>query len=81
MPDEKLTADHMPKPRAVGIQIQIDTPYLSAEEYAARAGLAVRMVREMVQEGRLPTMPRKNGRERIFINNALLLKQALDAEF
>ncbi|WP_297531073.1 hypothetical protein [Thalassolituus sp.] len=63
------------------MQVQIDTPYLSVEEYAKRSGRTVRAVREMCAAGDLPTKPRKQPGERYMINNALLLKQALESKY
>lgn len=65
----------------VGLTITITTPYLTTDEYARLSGMSPRHVRDLVQRGKLPTRPRSHGHERVYINNALLLKQALEAGF
>jgi len=62
------------------MQVHIDTPYLSVEEYARRTGFSVRSVRERCLQGRLPVAPRRDG-ERYMINNAKLMQEALEAKY
>lgn len=59
--------------------ITIDTPYLTCDEYAKRVGLSKRAVQERAKNGEYPIKPRKTDNDTYFINNALLLKQALEA--
>ncbi len=61
--------------------VSIDTPYLTIEEYAKRIGLSSRAVAERARAGEYPLKPRKSSADKIFINNALLIKQALEAKF
>ena len=60
------------------MNVVIDTPYLSVEEYARRTGMTERSVRERCIKGQLPVRKRRDG-ERFFVNNALLMKEALEA--
>ena len=66
-----------------GIQINIDTPFLTVTEFARRTGLTVRAVQNMIYEGRLPVQKRQDPekRQRVFINMILLAKQAAEQEF
>lgn len=63
------------------MNVQIDTPYLTVEEYARRSGRTVRAVRDLCAAGDLPTKPRKQSGERYMVNNALLMKQALESNY
>ena len=59
----------------------IDAAYLTYEEYARRVGLTAVAVRQQAEKGLLPTFEQKMpGKERgkRYINNALLIKQALE---
>ncbi len=63
------------------MNVQIDTPYLSVEEFAKRSGRTVRAVRDMCAAGDLPVKQRKKPGEHYMINNALLIKQALESNY
>lgn len=73
------------------MQVHIDTPYLTVEEYARRSGLSVRAVQLMCcpskdkdgnqQAPKLPLKPKSVAGEKTFINNALLTKQALEQRY
>ncbi|PCI43996.1 MAG: hypothetical protein COB41_05620 [Proteobacteria bacterium] len=63
------------------VTIQLDTPYLTIREFAKRTGLSVRAVSQRASAGEYPLKPRKNDSEKIFINNALLMKQALERKY
>jgi len=63
------------------MQVHIDAPYLSVEEYARRTGLSVRAVRDRCIRGQLPVQPREKDGERYMINVAFLTKQALEAKY
>ncbi len=63
------------------MNVQIDTPYLTPDEYARRSGMTPRQVLERCKNGDLPVRKRNNERERYFVNNALLTKEALDAKY
>ena len=62
-------------------QILVDTPYLSVKEYARRTGQTRGAVAQQARAGKLPVKPRNSDQEKIFINNALLLRQALNQKF
>ncbi|WP_026160498.1 helix-turn-helix domain-containing protein [Teredinibacter turnerae] len=66
---------------ANSVIVNIDAPWLTPEEFAKRTGISVRTVRDYCAKGRLPIKPRKTDNERYWINNALLIKQALEAEY
>lgn len=63
------------------MQIHIDAPYMTCEEYARRCGLSPRAVRDKCMSGGLPVAKRKKDGERYMVNFALLTAQALEAEF
>ncbi|WP_108944117.1 DNA-binding protein [Shewanella halifaxensis] len=58
--------------------LQIDTPYISCEEYARRSGIKLRTVRTLISDGRLPIRPKTKSKERPFINMIALMKEAKD---
>ena len=60
------------------MQVHIDTPYLPIDEYARRTGQTPRAVLEQAKKGDLPVKPRKTENDKYFINNALLIKRALE---
>lgn len=78
---------------AVSTIIQIDTPYITIDEFIRRAStgkedpqtgkedLTWRAVQEMCLKGKLPIKERENARGRIFINNALLTLQAVERRY
>ena len=57
--------------------VHIDTPYMTAQQYAERVGLTPDSVRSKINLGHIPTV--KQGRSRL-VNFALLMKEALEAE-
>lgn len=61
--------------------VQIDTPCLSAQEYARRTGTTLNQVRRMIYDGRLPVMPKRSPKETPFINMIALAKAAADIPF
>lgn len=64
------------------ITVTIATPYLTVGEFAKQTGLTERAVVERCKRGQLPVMNevRQKG-SKFLINNALLIKQALEAEW
>ncbi|WP_250655041.1 hypothetical protein [Alkalimarinus coralli] len=63
--------------------LYIDTPYLSIDEYARRAGLSAEQVRSRIKKAMIPSIvlasePGKRGA--IMVNNALLIKEAMEQE-
>lgn len=65
----------------INMTVQVDSPYVTCEEYARRAGLSSRAVRERCMAGTLPVAPRKKDGERYLVNLALLTRQALEAQY
>ena len=66
----------MESQNSICIYIQVDSPYLPAEESARRNGISVKAVRDLVQKGVLPTRPRESKKEKIFINMIALAREA-----
>lgn len=62
------------------MQVHIDTPYLSVSEYAKRTGQTEKAVQNDCKRGKLPCAPRVTG-GKFMINNAMLIKQALEQEY
>ncbi|TXR52054.1 hypothetical protein [Reinekea thalattae] len=63
------------------LTVHIDAPYISLDEYAKRTGQTREAVTKQCQRGKLPIKPRENRNTPYMINNALLIKQALSAEY
>jgi hypothetical protein len=61
--------------------VYIDAPYITTEEYSKRSGIKQSSVVRLCSAGRLPTLPRVGEKEPYIINNALLTKQALEAQY
>jgi len=61
--------------------IHIDAPYISTDEYSKRSGLSRNAIVRLCRAGRLPTLERNSEKEPFIINNALLIKKALQREF
>ena len=64
-----------------GLVLQIDAGYISVAEFARRTGQTERAVRYQCQEGNLPIRKRTSNQDKYFINNALIIKQALEQEY
>lgn len=62
---------------AICINVQVDAPYLSIEEYAKRTGIPIGTVRSSIRAGEVPIKPKKKEKERIYINMIALAKQAI----
>ena len=63
------------------LAIFIDAPFLAVDEYARRTGQTTRSVKLQCQQGKLPVRKRNSDQEKYYVNNALLIKQALEAEY
>ncbi|MEB3457158.1 hypothetical protein [Pasteurella multocida] len=63
--------------QAIHINLQVEMPYLTVQEYARRANMKEKAVRDLVQAGKLPVMPRNSAKEKIQINMLALARQAL----
>jgi len=63
------------------MNVLIDTPYLTADEYAKRSGLSYSAVLTRCKRGQLPVAERDEKGEKYMINNALLIKQALERNY
>ncbi len=61
--------------------IYIDTPFLSVDEYARRTGMTRSVVVRMCRDGDLPTRRRKSDSAPYYVNNALLIKKAIESEY
>jgi hypothetical protein len=61
--------------------VTIATPYLTVSEFARQTGLSRRAVLERCKKGQLPVKERYVRGGKYLINNALLIKQALEANF
>lgn len=57
--------------------VQMDTPYLSFEEYARRAGISLHLVRRQASEGKLPLRAKTKPKDKPFINMVALYQEAL----
>ncbi|MPY25155.1 DNA-binding protein [Shewanella psychropiezotolerans] len=64
----------------VNITLQVTTPYLTYAEYARASGLPYNTVKKMVYEGRLPTRPKKDPRDKPLINVQALVIEAAELE-
>jgi|GEM_PF-1199266 len=64
----------------VNITLQVATPYLTYAEYARSSGLPYNTVKKMVYEGRLPTRPKKDSRDKPLINVQALVIEAAELE-
>tara|TARA_R110001599_G_scaffold287356_1_gene489892 strand:+ start:1625 stop:1825 length:201 start_codon:yes stop_codon:yes gene_type:complete len=65
----------------MSVVFHVDTPYLTPAEYARRSGLTKAAVDIQLDKGLLPVYLQKvEGKERgkRYVNNALLMKQALE---
>ncbi|WP_431789072.1 hypothetical protein [Avibacterium paragallinarum] len=58
------------------INITVDTPFLPVSEYAKRIGKTEKVVRDLVQAGRLPVIERQSEKGRIYINMIALAREA-----
>ncbi len=65
----------------MSVQISIDAGFISIAEYARRTGQTYAAVAQQARSGKLPIRERENEKEKIFINNALIIKQAIEQEF
>lgn len=71
----------------MALVINIDVPYITIKEYVRRTSTeddyreSIKSIRRQINEGRIPTMPREKEGEKVYINLALLTKQALEAEY
>lgn len=63
------------------MQVYIDAAFLPVKEYARRTNQTPAAVSQQVRAGKLPIRPRQSEQEQILINNALLIKQALEQQF
>lgn len=63
------------------IPLSIDVGYLPVPEYARRTGQSVASVQKQVAAGKLPIRPKEINGGKTYINNALLIKQALEADY
>ncbi len=64
----------------ISITLQVTTPYLTYAEYARASGLPYNTVKKMVYEGRLPTRPKKDSRDKPLINVQALVIEAAELE-
>lgn len=60
--------------------IQLDTPCCTKEEYARRTGINVHTVDKMIQQGRIPILPKK-GNEKVLVNLVLCTKMAASQSY
>ncbi|GAA4892566.1 DNA-binding protein [Ferrimonas pelagia] len=61
---------------ATPLSIQLDTPFLTVEEYAKRVGLSIRAVQGQIYRGQLPIKSKTKPNERTFINMLALFDEA-----
>ena len=61
---------------SICINIQLDAPYITPNEYARRSGLTIRSVKHLISKGLLPIVPKNDGREITLINLIALAEQA-----
>lgn len=66
----------MESQNSICINIQVDVPYMTVEEYSRRSGIKTNTVRDLVQRGVLPTKPRSSKQEKIYINMIALAREA-----
>jgi len=65
------------------VVVHIDAPYLTAKEYGRRTGQTESAIKQQMDKGVLPVFHQiQAGKERgsRFVNNALLIKQAMETE-
>lgn len=61
------------------MQITVDTPYMTPNEFARRAGLSERSVRHKIDQGMILVRERKEGEKgTVFINMIYLAMEAAD---
>lgn len=56
--------------------IQLDSAYCTVEEFSRRTGIPAGSAKKDIQQGKIPILPRKTGKERILVNMVLWFKQA-----
>ncbi|MFZ7175181.1 hypothetical protein ACLSYX_10235 [[Pasteurella] aerogenes] len=62
---------------AISINIQIDAPYVTKEEYSRRTGLPIGTINDYLKQGKLPIKRRSSSNEKVFINMIALMKEAV----
>lgn len=62
--------------KSICINIQLDTPFVTKDEYKRRTGLPMGTINDQLKSGKLPTLPRKSPKEKVLINMVALAKQA-----
>ncbi|MEB3457159.1 hypothetical protein [Pasteurella multocida] len=62
--------------KSICINIQLDTPFVTKDEYKRRTGLPMGTINDQLKTGKLPILPRKSPKEKVLINMVALAKQA-----
>ncbi len=65
---------------AICINIQLDTPFVTKDEYKRRTGLPMGTINSQLNNGKIPILPRKSPKEKVLINLIALAKQAASQE-
>lgn len=60
------------------LNVTFDTPVCTTQVFAARVGMSVRTVERLVEDGRIPILPKQKKTERTLINLMALSQSALD---
>ncbi|WP_424408046.1 hypothetical protein [Pasteurella sp. PK-2025] len=66
----------MQEQKSICINIQLDTPFVTKDEYKRRTGLPMGTINDQLKKGKLPTVPRKSPKEKVLINLIALAEQA-----
>ncbi|ATG72898.1 hypothetical protein AN401_02680 [Zobellella denitrificans] len=60
------------------LTVTFDTPVCTTQIFAERTGISVRTVERLVEDGRIPILPKQKKTERTLINLIALSQSALD---
>ncbi|HDR1127449.1 TPA: hypothetical protein QB302_002216 [Pasteurella multocida] len=65
---------------AICINIQLDTPFVTKDEYKRRTGLPMGTINDQLKAGKLPILPRKSPKEKVLINLIAIAQQAANQQ-
>ncbi|MFQ3261271.1 hypothetical protein [Reinekea sp.] len=65
----------------ISVTVQVDAGYISVEEFAKRTGQTSESVKQQCKRGQLPVAPREKENSKYYVNNALLITQAIAREY